>query len=166
MAPKVNVKQFGPLYHGSGVPGLTEISQHKGRVNYSAMPNIYGWNFATTELQTAIDYARSAKNGVPTVYEVSPQRSSESWGPDPDSGPFGWGDGPKNKREALDIHEGGGEVSLRFSSPLRVHREVFQEDKARDVTDLYPMIGGTVSTEQFSRPSSDPSYYSYGRSFS
>lgn len=152
MAPRISSKQFGHLFHGTTVPGLTEIDQSKGSINYRAMPRIHGWNFATTQLQTAIDYARSSadKNkGPAVVYEVEPRRQSDTWGPDPDSGPGGWGDGPASKREALDIHEGGGEVSLRFGGPLRVKREVFVEDRAKDVTNQY-----------------DPNVHTMGRSFS
>lgn len=135
----INASQFGILYHGTNAQGLTEIQQHLGGgPRYSAMRNSYGWNYATTGLQTAIDYARDAhqqdRTGVPTVYDVSPRNKSHAWGPDPDSGPGGWNDGPANKGEALDIHEGGGEVSLRFGGPLKVNREVFVEDKAKDIT--------------------------------
>lgn len=132
----LNVRQFGSLYHGTDAAGVSELQQTSPR--YSRMQKSYGWNYATTDLHTAVNYARDAASqtrGVPTVYEVQPKRKSDQWGPDPDSGPNGFGDGPRNKREAMDIHESGGEVSLRFRSPLKVVREVWQENKARDISD-------------------------------
>lgn len=171
MAPRISPKQFGPLFHGTNVPGLDEINQSKGRVNYGAMPNIHGWNFATNDLQTAIDYARSSSTdrstgkpkGPAVVYEVEPQRVSDTWGPDPDSGPNGWNDGPRNKREALDIHEGGGEVSLRFGGPLRVKREVFVEDRARDIT---PSTARQQDGAYILQPEQHPRFPTRGVSFS
>lgn len=149
MAPRISVKQFGRLFHGTGATGLTEIDQSQGNVNYSSMPRIWGWNFATNTLQTAIDYARTTKGkGTPTVYDVSPKRASDAWGPDPDSGAGGWNDGPRNKREALDIHENGGDISLRFNSPLKVNREVWQEDKAKDVTSAHMWLNRIPTDEE------------------
>lgn len=129
----ISISQFGHLFHGSGVPGLTSIDQRAGKVNYSAMPRIHGYNFATTDFETAKEYAKTINNGVPTVYRVSPT-NKKYWSPDPDSGPGGWNDGPQNRREALDIHEGGGEVSLRFENPLNVDDVVWQERNAQDIT--------------------------------
>lgn len=129
----ISIQQFGQLFHGSGVPGLTSIDQTEGAVNFAAMPEIYGHNFATTDFDTAREYAKQSKGGVPTVYRVSPT-DRRYWSPDPHSGPGGWYDGPKNRREALDIHEGGGEVSLRFGAPLRVEDVVWQEHNAQDIT--------------------------------
>jgi hypothetical protein len=157
MAKPISVEQFGTLYHGTNVPNLTEINQSQGRINYGAMPRIHGWNFATNQLQTAIDYARSSANTrryrdtvkPVVVYEVTPRRKKESWGPDPDSGPFGWNDGPKDKREALEYHENDSEVSLRFKSPLKAQREVFVEDKAKDITNSW-----------------NPEFHTMGESFS
>lgn len=172
MAPRISPKQFGPLFHGTNVPGLDEINQSKGNIRYSAMPRIHGWNFATNTLTTAIDYARegSARDKTKTgkaspavVYEVEPQRVSDTWGPDPDSGPGGWNDGPRNKREALDIHEGGGEVSLRFGGPLRAKREVFVEDRARDIT---PSTARQQDLAYILQPEKHPMFPTRGVSFS
>lgn len=137
---RISVKQFGPLFHGTDTAGLKELSQQAGGgPRYPAMRKSYGWNYTTTDMNTAIQYAKDAAAQSRThkpavVYQVTPRRVNNLWGPDPDSGPGGFGDGPRNKREALDWHEGGSEVSLRFSSPLRALREVFVEDKAYDVT--------------------------------
>lgn len=162
----ISVEQFGPLYHGTGVQGLSTIDQAAGGgPKYARMQNSYGYNYATTSLQTAINYSR-VDSATPTVYEVRPQRKGDSWGPDPDSGPNGFHDGPRSKREALDIANAGdgegraGDVSLRFRSPLKVQREVWVEDKAKDVTnggfqDRPTYGGGTLSD-----------YHTYGSSFS
>jgi len=175
----ISVEQFGPLYHGTNVPGLSTIDQAAGGgPKYARMQNSYGYNYATTGLQTAINYSRWASGetlsggnwhkqpGHPTVYEVQPQRKGDSWGPDPDSGPNGFHDGPRSKREALDIANAGdgegraGDVSLRFRSPLKVQREVWVEDKAKDVTNGgfqdRPIYGGGSLSD----------YHTYGRSFS
>lgn len=143
---KISWTQFGPLYHGTSVPGLSELQQRGAR--YTAMRNSFGWNYATTDLELAKQYAMDAtrmdvqeahrrfrrgegpspESFVPIVYRVRPaystfthegKRHTSAWGPDPDSGPGGWHDGPRNRREALDIVEGGGPVSLRFAAPLR-----------------------------------------------
>lgn len=146
MSKPISVEQFGSLYHGTNVPNLTEINQSQGRINYGAMPRIHGWNFATNKLQTAIDYARTGavtqgyrKTTVKpaVVYEVTPRRKRDRWGPDPDAGPFGWNDGAKTKQEALELHENDSESSLRFSSPLKVKREVWVEDRAKDITNSW-----------------------------
>lgn len=169
MAPRINVKQFGRLFHGTNVAGLTEIDQSQGDVKHSAMPRIWGWNFATNTMQTAIDYARSGK-GTPTVYEVSPKRTSDTWGPDPDSGPMGWGDGPRNKREALDLHEMGGEVSLRFGGPLKVQREVWSQDRAQDVTAAHAGFNRIPTQEEYQKRDywgrTPADMHTMGRSFS
>jgi hypothetical protein len=158
----ISVEQFGTLYHGTDTPGLTELSQHAGGgPRYAGMRNSYGYNYATTQLQTAIDYARSA-GGTPTVYNVSPKRKSEPWGPDPDSGPSGFHDGPRNKGTALELHENGSEVSLRFRSPLKVNQEAWVEDRAKDVT----MVGSGLQDKKSYYGGTLSDFHTMGRSFS
>jgi hypothetical protein len=128
---KISVDQFGDLFHGtsSAADATDELAQHVGGHRYSAMQKSFGWNYATTSKHEAWQYADDAaqsdtrRTGVqhhPRVFQVQPKRRSETWGPDPDSGPNGFNDGPANKRDALDYAENGSPVSLRFRSPLRV----------------------------------------------
>lgn len=156
----ISLDQFGALYHGTDTAGISELDQTtNGGPRYSAMKKSYGYNYVTTGLQTAIDYARDAstRGGTPTVYDVSPRRKSEKWGPDPDSGPNGFSDGPRNKREALEVHENSGDqgVSLRFQSPLKVNKEVWVEHKSKDVTN-----GGIGASDRLT------DFHTSGRSFS
>lgn len=136
--PAISHRQFGKLFHGTTVPGLTEIDQRQGQINSGGMSGVRGYNFATTDLDTAIFYARSNRDrqrgsSPAVVYEVSPKFKSYGWMPDPHSGPNGWNDGPRTKREALDNHDGGVEVSLKFESPLKA-KEILVEDRATDIT--------------------------------
>lgn len=128
---KISIEQFGDLFHGtsSAADASEELAQHIGGHRYSAMQKSFGWNYATTSAHEAWQYADEAahsdtqRTGVehhPRVFQVQPKRRSEQWGPDPDSGPNGFNDGPANKREALDHAENDSPVSLRFRSPLRV----------------------------------------------
>jgi len=127
----ISVDQFGDLFHGtsSAADASEELSQHVGGHRYSAMQKSRGWNYATTSQHEAWQYAEDAahsdtqRTGIqhhPRVFQVQPKRRSETWGPDPDSGPNGFSDGPRNKREALDYAENGSPVSLRFRAPLKV----------------------------------------------
>jgi hypothetical protein len=144
----ISWQQFGPLYHGTSVRGLETIHQGtNGGPRYPGMRDSWGWNYTTTDLELAKQYAHDAArmdskknpNAVPVVYEVHPERDSyvsegrryrHKWGPDPDSGPFGYGDGPRNRREAFDLHDGGSPVSLRFEAPLKATEVWSHEDNS------------------------------------
>lgn len=120
--------QFGPLYHGTDTPGLTELNAGRGSVKYSRMSGAGWWNYVTTDREIANQYAHDASRGnpdaVPTVYQVHAHGKPDEdydWEPDPHSGPNGWNDGPGDLDEAYDHHDNGIPVALRFShGALRV----------------------------------------------
>ena len=127
-------------FHGTSVPGLTEIDARQAPARYPGMGKYYSvnnHNFATTDRATAEDYAREAadmdaKKGLegrrPVVYRVQP--TSEYFDTDPNSGPHGWGDGP-SMEEAAEHHEYGIPVSMRFHDPMKVIEAHDVEEKRR-----------------------------------
>jgi hypothetical protein len=136
--PGPRVEDFGPLYHGSHVGDLETIDWTQAEhAHHGGMP----WghtsaNFAITSLTEAHEYAEGAaetmkrKLGVqfhPHIYEVAPTNRRE-WGPDVHHGGSWLNEGPQTRREALDLHEGGVPVSLRFERPLKVVRKVSPEE--------------------------------------
>ena len=170
--PRISPEQFGPLFHGtSGTSSdVGELDQFQGGGPRYRMNHSYGWNFAATDINTAIHYAREAAHDEKkpaVVHEVTPRRKSEPWGPDPEPQPGEWTThGPRSKREALDIVENGGSTSLRFRSPLRVtRREVWVEDKAKDVTNAVNGRMG-IHDEKDAWGSNLSDYHTYGESFS
>lgn len=143
--PRVTAQDFGDLYHGTAVAGLKSIDASKGDLLYTGTSRSYAFdqhNFVTNDPHTAGQYAEDAtrklqKGGnasaTPVVYRVRPTKSA-AFSPDPDSGPGGWRDGPRNKREALDMHENGAEVALRFNNPLKVQSEMpLHSEQFKDV---------------------------------
>lgn len=141
---------FGPLYHGTSVPHLSEIDQSIGGRLYAGMPGTLGYNYVTTDFGQAQNYADDAARidrqkggkGVQSVYEVTPRvtysddegnRHRYEWGVDEHSGPSGWFDNEDTIPEALERAEMGNEVSLKFRSPLKA-REIWSQDKSIDLT--------------------------------
>jgi len=151
----ISPQQFGPLYHGGSMQGAEVVQQSKGTHRYSAMPGTRGFNYATTDFETAKTYAQNAaasdsrasgKRSAPSVYQVSPAstytytnpegkktRHRYRWGVDEHSGPNGYYDNNMSKSDAAELASYGGEVSLKFQSPLKA-KEIWSEDRAKDIT--------------------------------
>lgn len=128
----ITADMFGDhLYHGTAIPGLTEINAREGHSLYPSMDRYYSArraNFVTNDPEQAAKYAEAAaeihREGghegplEPTVYRVRASRDHE-FDVDPNSGPSGWNDGP-DMETALELHRNGGWVHLRFHDPLPV----------------------------------------------
>lgn len=120
-------------FHGTSVPGLSEIDASKAPSRYPSMDRGYAMrahNFATTDYELAARYAEEAadadgQKGVagrrPVVYRVRP--TSDYFDPDPHSGPYGWNDGPGSLSEAQELHDNGIPVSMRFHDRMEVLKE-------------------------------------------
>ena len=114
--------QFSGLFHGTNVPGLSEISPEYANKNYRMTT---GGIFTSNNSAEAARYARDAARmhgGTPTVYEV--EHEPDDVDIDPHGDPSGYGPAHESVEEALDYIDAGGWTNLWHHRPLKVQREI------------------------------------------